>query len=1038
MESPNPLLQLVPSRIEKLRERLGDYLWTDEKPVRVQGGPVNESFLSLADGMQQSMREVVPGEWFGAPGGAWQQRWFRLDIDAPAPSETGRRFLHWDCNGETTVYLDGTAYAGLDIAHTYIRLPDHACTFWLDCGTYQTGVWHPGRAIARDGLCFLDAHTAVRDELAWKVFWDLDILGQWMEHLLRRDGLGKIFEPGSPTPEIAAVDPVLRRALRMLDEAHEAWELGGMAALEKAAASIYAEFPAEPWQMQATFAGHSHLDLVWLWPEEVGERKTVHTMATALRLLEEYPEYRFMWTPPVSYDVAERRDPEMREKISEALAAGRWETTGGAWVETDTLLMGGESLARALVLGQRKYEDVRGEPSRVLWLPDCFGFSVNLPQLLRLAGVRYFATTKLDWNALTEFPHHTFHWRAPDGSTVLAHHLTPFFTGDFTGSLVKMARAYRQSDVNRELMSYAGIGDGGGGTTVAAIEQMRRLDNLAGVPRARWGGVEDWFERTEGLADRLPVHDGELFLELHRGIHTSQAGFKDRFRCLESALQSWEALRAVSGAGPVPEEHWQRLAFAQFHDILPGSSIRLAYEQMGPELERRTSDIETRTREELAKRADVDPDADGITVFNPLPIDRHVVVADRDGNPVSLAIKGLETVSVPNVAHVGPTCTGADLGPRSVTGDITASGTVLDNGIIRAEFDERGRLCRVSDHWGDWPLAGPCEFALHPDHPPHADAWEIDYTTVHRVLGVAGDMTLSVQSEGPVRAILRGEAAVGDKSRLQVDYILDRDANCLRIESCIEWNEESRLLKLRVPGALRGRNAWYGAPYGVVARPQWPASTHEAAMWEVPATRWAAAPNDAGNDGLLLLFDRARGVSCHGGTLALSLLRAPVYPTAEGMQGEGTPEAGQGDRGDHGRHVVRLALSRFGGLAGDRGLPPPVALADSLFAPLVVVPGRARRPVPSPFRVDGLPSAVPSWVLPATEEGIIVRLVESAGCRGDVKLTFADAPSTVEAVDLLERPMSAVDIRRTNDKTVECRINPYQVLSLRVRRTVDR
>jgi alpha-mannosidase len=1021
-ETSNHLLQLVPGRIQKLRARLGDLLWSDTNPLCVLGGPVNDTFLTLDAGMQQTLREVRPGEWFGQPGGGWQQRWFRIDVPAPGPDETGRRYLHWDCNGETTAYLDGTAYAGLDIAHTYFRLPDRDCTLWLDCGTYQSCLWHPGRPITRDGLRFLGAHTAVRNETAWKVFWDLDVLGQWMEFLLRRDGLESIHKPQGVLPEIREVDPVLRRALYLLNRAHAAWELEGLDALAAAADGIYAEFPAEPWQMQATFTGHSHLDLVWLWPEEIGERKTVHTMANACRLMEDYPDFRFLWVPPISYDVVGQRDPGLLKRVREAMAAGRWEATGGAWVETDTLMMSGEALARALVLGQRAFEAVRGERSRVFWLPDSFGFSINLPQLMRLAGLDYFATMKLSWSPLTDFPHHTFHWRAPDGSSVITHNYLPFFTGDFTGTLVNMAQAYRQSDVNRELLSYAGVGDGGGGTTIAAIEQMQRLENLACVPRTRWGSVEDWFERIAGLSDALPVYDGELYLEIHRGVHTSQAAFKDTFRALERALQAWEALRAVTGGDPVPDDPWKRLAFAQFHDILPGSSLRLAYEQLGPELSQQAADIAAQTRHELEAWADVETDAQAITVFNPVPVDRQAVITLPDGQPVHLTLQALETLAVSPDA------------PRTEnSSQWTVSERVLDNGVIRAEFDEQGRLAAVQDANGAWPLGGPCEFVLHPDRAPSGEAWEIDQTSLSRIIDRADTMTLSVVSDGPVRAILRGESPIGDNSRLRIDYILDRNADCLRIEAHVDWFENGRLLKFRVPGNLRAANAWYGAPYGVVARSQAPVSLREEAMWEVPATCWAAAPNDSGTDGMLMLFDRARGVSCRHGELGLSLLRAPRYPNAEALHSGDVPDPNPDELGDHMHHVVRLALARFKGLAGDRGAPPPAAQADALFAPLVTTPGRARRPAPPPFRISGLPSVAPSWVLPASGGGYIIRLVESGGCRGRIGITFATPPDSVQPVNLLEDGLGPVEQAKGEETHFECEIGPYQVLSLLVK-----
>lgn len=1009
----NPLLQLVPNRITKLRQQLAGRLWQGFESVPVFGGPVNAAFLPLDAGMRQPLREVPAGELFGQPAGAWQQRWFRVDI--PIAKTPAPRYLHWDCNGETTVYLDGKPYAGLDVAHTIIPVPAHARVLWLDCGTYQTCVWHQGRAIDTYGLRFDSARVATRDETAWEVYWDLEVLAQWMEHLLRSDSLIDTIKAWGPYPEIGAANPVLRRLLRLLDGAHEAWELRGMRDLGAHLKAILAAYPAETWQMTATVTGHSHLDLVWLWPEEVGERKTVHTIATALRLLEQYPEYRFLWSSPVSYDVLKRRAPALLDDVRRAIDAGRWEATGGSWVETDTMLAGGEALARALVLGQRAFMQIRGEPSRVLWLPDCFGFSANIPQLMQLAGLRYFGTGKIGWNDISVFPYHSFNWRSDDGSEVLAH---TFAAGDSPGALVGCARNYRQSDAHSELMSYVGVGDGGGGTTVASIEQIRRLGNLAMTPRVEWGNTESFFERLDAIRSRLPTYQGEIYLEFHRGVYTSQAAFKVAHRRFEAALQAWEAVRVVIGGGPVPEEHWQRLVFSQFHDALPGSSIALAYEELGAELSQRTAACLSEAQRELAEAVDVDAAQPGCTVFNPLGSSRTVVVDVPDASPprsVSVTLRALETAVVTSSSVGAPSAAAWRVSER-----------VLDNGVIRAEFDESGRLTGVCDAAGAWPLAAPCDFTLHPDFPPNFDAWDIDHCAVQRRIGTAGPMTLRVVEHGPVRAILRGEAALGEHSRLQVDYVLEAGSDNVRLDLKVDWREQARLLKFVVPGSARGRQAFFGAPYGTVARSQVTGLPRDEAAWEVPATRWVATADDAGCDGLLLLMERTSGVSCRDGAIGLSLLRAPRDPARE-WPAQCVADRRPAGSSDNGTHHIRLAVARFKGVQSS-----PAARAEALFVPPIVVPGVARKLLALPFHISGPTSVVPAWVLPASGEGYIVRLHETAGCAGTVCVEFVRPPQRVEAVDLLERPQSLCGLRRIQPDTFACDIGAHQLLSLHV------
>ena len=552
-------------------------------------------------------------------------------------------------------------------------------------------------------------------------------------------------------------------------------------------------------------------------------------------------------------------------------------------------------------------------------------------------------------------------------------------------------------------MSYVGVGDGGGGTTIASLEQMRRLDNLALTPRARWGKAEDFFGRLDGLAEKLPVYDGELYLEFHRGVFTSQAAFKLRHRQFEAALQAWEAVRTVAGGGPVPVEHWQRLAFNQFHDILPGSSIALAYEQLGAEISERTKSCHEAAARELARFADVDETQPGVTVFNTLPHPRTVVVETPQGLS-SVPLQGLATA----VATPGG------------TGSWTVSDRVLDNGALRAEFDEQGRLVRARDAAGEWPLAGACDFALHPDFPPNFDAWDVDHSAIQRVIATAGSMSLRVAECEPARATLRGTTQLGEQSRLEVAYVLEAGAHFLRVELTVDWRESARLLKFHAPTAARGRQAWFGAPYGTVARPQLPGMPREEAAWEVPATRWFATSNDAGTDGVLFLCERTSGVSCRDGHIGLSLLRAPqdpAYEFASQCVNDRKPDVPP----DHGTHHIRFAMTRFTGLNH-----PPAALAEALFVPPVTVAGVARRLPAPPFRVTGLESVVSAWVLPAKNGSWVLRLVETAGCSGTVSVEFARPPLRVSLVDLLEQPLD------TLMAPFELAVHPYQLLSIKV------
>lgn len=366
----NPLPQLIPNRVMHLRNLLSSTLWEDRQDLSVLMSPVLDEFLSIDLASGLTFTPIQSGHYFGEPDGEWQQAWFKVEIPEPSPTQLGRRFFFWDCRGETTVYIDGLPWAGIDVAHPYCLLPDRACTLWLDTGAYQTCIWYEGaKPIDQYGLRFDGAWLACRNLKNWETYWDLYVLSEWMKYLLKRDHLEDMIKGWGAVPAANNLHPVGRKLLELLDHALEAWEAGGVGLLAPALKRIFSAFPTENWQPNITIAGHSHLDLVWMWPEVVGERKAVHTIATALRLLDEYPQYRFLWTSPHSMKLVAERFPGLFTQIRSRILEQRWEANGAPWVEFDTLVACGEALGRSLVLGQRMFERLRGSTSPILSCP---------------------------------------------------------------------------------------------------------------------------------------------------------------------------------------------------------------------------------------------------------------------------------------------------------------------------------------------------------------------------------------------------------------------------------------------------------------------------------------------------------------------------------------------------------------------------------------------------------------------------------------------------------------------------------------------
>ena len=689
MRRVNPLPQLIPQRVAATRRRIEALVWERAVPLEVLGGPVNDPPVGLDGAAGQELRTVAAGEQFGPPYGGWVQRWFRVEVPPPGAGEAGRRFLHWACGGETTVWLDGVPWCGLDVFHPTCPLPERAATLWLDCSLWGTQIAvPPDTAVGRYGVRFDGCELRLRDELAWSVRIDLDVLMQLLDLLLQADGITLAPSVGH-LPPLESCSPLLRLLLRGLDDACDAWVTGGLGALRAALAALFARLPAETWQPAAALIGHAHIDLVWLWPEMATERKALHSFATVLRLMERYPELTFSGSQPALYRMVERLAPALLPQIDQRVRQGRWDICGGFEVEPDTNLPSGEALARSLAYGQRKIAAMRGAPSEVCWLPDVFGYSTALPQILKLGGVTRFFTTKISWSSITRFPYTSFVWRGADGSELLAHLCPTTYNGavelaNITGGL----RAHRQADVHPELLLPTGFGDGGGGPTEEMCERARRIASLAGVPRAAWTTSGAFSDRLDDVRERLPVYQGELYLEYHRGTYTTQSEFKRLYRAAETALQAHEAVRVVTGGGPLGDEAWLRLLFAQFHDALPGSSIGLVYQQMRAEL----AAIVQRELDAAAADLTSGDEAAGLVAFNPLPVPRSVIV----DSPL-----GREFVHLPALG-------GTRLGEQ---GDFVvfmqATPQLLDNGVVQARFDERGRLAGLVAFGTELELAGP-------------------------------------------------------------------------------------------------------------------------------------------------------------------------------------------------------------------------------------------------------------------------------------------------------------------------------------------
>ncbi|MDR1190225.1 MAG: hypothetical protein LBK60_00990 [Verrucomicrobiales bacterium] len=1005
----NHLLSLVPSRITATVIRLQENLWRDLVPLTVAASASAPDYVPLAVAKKLRRATVDGGTVWGK---LFDQRWCRVLLPRPAD---GKVFFNWRDEAEATLWVNGAPYFGLDVAHRFCRLPKGARELWLECVCVQSGVWHQdATGLGERGSRFDGAFLCRRDADAWRAYHDLKCLSDLMLDERRREN--PLVPPlpsgmGEQTPT-DKVSPFYRRLLRLLDDAVNELDRRGPRALSRSLAAAYAELRRDQPFQHCALTGHAHVDLVWLWPERVGELKAAHVFATVNHLLDEYPEFKFAYSQPASYAAVARHAPALYQKVRRRIASGRWQATGAMYVESDTLLACGEALARSFTLGQRGFAAISGRFSTLTWLPDVFGYSGSLPQLMKLGGAEYFFTTKMTWNAVNRFPYSSFVWRGIDGSEVVAHvtqesnYVTHMRVADVKNAL----HGHQQADVHGEFLLPVGFGDGGGGPTDEMCERARRLGGLPGMPTLAWDQPENFFARLGRLRARLPVHQGECYLEYHRGTYTTHGALKAAFRATERALQTREAAAVATAAG-VDEAltaAWKRAVFAQFHDYIPGSSIAEVYAEAVPELRALSAAQLGAARKLLARKTG----GGAACVFNPLPV------------PVRRWLDEKTFVHLPPLA--GDTVKNVTV---SADDQVTVSARGLTNKFVTLTLNAAGAVNALEIRGKKIPLTGPLgALTLYPDRAANFEAWDIDRQALSLGEPCAAPARITAARDG-AGAALTVRRRVGRNSAAAVTFRLEAGADVVRVEVALDWREPEHLLKMNFPANYQAANARFGIPYGSILRPQQPGATVSEAMWEVPFSRWLAVFDEGERDGLCVVSEDKYGATVRCGNIGVSLVRSPRMTGFEYhriVRKAGLARL-QPDTifSDLGRHVIRLAFGRY-----DAGAPlerHPAALADTLFTP----PARYRGAPTPPSAFAGLDSdgtLLPCWALPADDDprAWILRLNEVAGRPGAARLRLAKGWAA-RAVDLLGRPLAGKKIRGGKFD-----YRPYEIISLRI------
>ncbi len=769
--------------------------------------------------------------------------------------------------------------------------------------------------------------------------------------------------------------------------------------------------------------GHAHIDLAWLWPLEETRRKAQRTFSTVVELMDLYPELTFNQSTAQLYAFIQEDDPTLFERIQERVARGQWEPVGGMWVEPDTNMVAGESLVRQLLYGQRYFQQHFGAIHNVCWLPDVFGFSPALPQLLKRAGIDNFFTVKLTWSETNVFPHDLFWWEGLDGTRVLAHMFnnpggedvdTSGYNADpGPDALQDTWQNYRGKHFFPESLLSIGYGDGGGGVTTEMLERARELESFPALPASRFSSVRDFYERAQdAVAGKdLPIWLGELYLELHRGTLTSQGLTKYSHRRAERnlvAAEAVESMRYLLG-GPEPaslEDQWRIMLRNEFHDILPGSGIREVYERAVAEMfgvARESSENIERDLEHIADAIVPPGDHDAVMAVNPdLSARPFRVEFDQ---PVPGA-QPVENGSVLTSEELVP-----GLGARTMVG-ATPAGTLsvspehLENQYLHVDVAPDGTLTRIFDKRAARDvLSGPGNTVwAYVDKPPAWDAWDIDAGYARAGEEVTASQPVVVIEQGPHRVALRVTRSFRSSTITQ-DMRLWSNSPRLDFKTTIDWHDRRWLVKARFPVEVRSARASFETAFGIIERATHRNTSWDIARFEVAAHRFVDLSEPG--FGVALLNDGKYGHDVVGSELGISLLRSPMYPD---------PLA------DEGMQTFTYSL-----LPHADALEKSTVLMESEDLNRPLLPRRVQSNGSSEWQAistQGLKLGLGSLKVLEDGGGLVFRAYEPFGARGPVTVHRPEGWLCDAELDLLENP----------EGPAEYEFGPFQVHSWRLRR----
>lgn len=1025
-------------RIDYWRDELLNHFYQPLKTIEFSGFTTKEH-LKWQDAHKGTFRPTPIGTKWGTK---WEYGWFKSEIVVPKEA-TGKRFvMRPRLGGEYLVFVNGDVSISRD--KEFEPIPDNLKNIITLSKKAKPGQKYEiliesyaghGRHVWVCGPTPPDRITvpeppATQAEIGESSFgiWEEDAYQLWLDMHTLYDLRDNIDPDSLRTAEI---DEALRDLTYIVD-----FELPYEERIKTFHAGrkhLRALLKCRNGSTMPTMfvCGHAHIDVAWLWPLAQSKRKIANTFGNQLALFDEYPEYKFLQSQAALYQITKELYPELYERVKKAVKAGNIVPEGGMWVESDTNIPSGESLIRQFMHGKRFFLNEFGYDCEFLWLPDVFGYTAALPQILHGCGIKYFSTAKLYWDDNEHlFPYSTFIWEGIDGSQIKTHFVPMGGYGGVTTPnwVIRRWKTRPQKDGISTLFWQFGQGDGGGGADRDNLEFALRLKNLEGVPKMRLSSPNDFFKDQESRGWPDAKYVGELYHCCHRGTYTSQARMKRLNRKSELALRDAEMWSAFAGSlkkFTVPydsiDDSWKKVLLNQFHDILPGSSITRVYEEAESAYEEVIKTAENTSKDAISAFAKKE---DALTVYNSLGWDRAVNVALPKGWKAAKDTLGAfyytQEIQGNIYAEINvPSCGWITIlpseKPKGRMKYLKVTKHLLENSWMKIKLNDFGEIASIIDNETDRELtSGLCNsLKMYKDVPTCCDAWDIESMYKMTPVPLHEKAKIKILYSGQLEAAIQVNRKINN-SDFEQKIILQRASRRIDFVTNVDWRERHKLLKAEFPVNIHANEAIHEIQFGHVKRPNHYSRHFDAERFEVSNHKWSALVEE--NRGVAILNDCKYGLNVFGNSINLTLLRAPLAPDMHA---------------DKRLHEFTYSFYYWNGSFADSNV---VREAYELNIPVITAFGNGG--INSLFSVDA-PNIIIETIKPAEDRSgdVIVRLYESM--RTTTRCTLETTLPVVEAfeTDMIENTISEITCK---NRQIKFNFRPFEIKTIRLSSVRDR